>query len=119
MTKNNTSNESTNRIESNRQIASINGIDESNQRVEPPNDPTRVQNEDKTTQHDHMGGLGRSWELLGPLGTVLPDPNDHKGGLEPLLGALGPSWDGLGGHLGTNASQDRKQDCPRPIGVNF
>ena len=35
------------------------------------------------------------------------------------MGALGPSWDGLGTHLGTNKSQDRKPDRPGPNGANF
>ena len=39
--------------------------------------------------------------------------------LGPLFGALGPSWDGLGGHLGTIKQQDRKQDRPGLTGGSF
>ena len=41
------------------------------------------------------------------------------GGLGPFLGALVPSWDGLGSYLGTSKSQDRKQDRPGPIRTYF
>ena len=46
--------------------------------------------------------LGRFWAMLG----------GSWGDLWPLLGALGPSWDGLGGHLETNQSQDRNPERP-------
>ena len=46
------------------------------------------------------GLLGGSWAVLGGSWAAL-------GGA-----ALGPSWDGLGGHLGTIRSQDRKPVAP-------
>ena len=56
----------------------------------------------------HRGGvLGGVRKLFGLLG------------LGPLLGALGPSWGGLGGHLATNKSQDRNQDRPRSNSGNI
>ena len=54
---------------SNRRIASINGFDELNQRIEPQNDSKRPQNDPKRSKTTAEGGLraalGGSWALLG------------------------------------------------------
>ena len=49
----------------------------------------------RPSQEGSWGVLGSSWGDLGPL-----------------LGALGLSRDGLGSHLGTIRSQDRKKVAP-------
>ena len=87
--------------EANRRIASIDGIDEPNQRIEPQNDPKQPP---KTTPNDHSGG---SWALLG----------GSWGGLGPLLGALGPSWDGLGAILRASdfLIENQMENCQTPF----
>ena len=92
--------------ESNRRIASINRIDELNQRIAFQNDPKRPVD-------SLMGRQDRSKRAQDPLKTAQKPPKTLQRGPKspqerpktPPGALLGRSWS----HLGTNRPQDRKQ----------
>ena len=110
-------------IESNRRIASINRIDELNQRIAFQNDPKRPVD-------SLMGRQDRSKRAQDPLKTAQKPPKTLQRGPKspqerpktpprrpknPPRALLGRSWS----HLGTNQSQDRNPDRPASISPNF
>ena len=110
--------------ESNRRIASINRIDELNQRIAFQNDPLIASWAAKTVPREPKTPSRR---LKSPPRPSKEGPRAPKSGPRPPQDGprppQEPSWDGLGGHLGTNRSQDRKPVAPRQspqtFGVDF
>jgi hypothetical protein len=119
--------------ESNRRIASINRIDELNQRIEFQNDPKRPvdslmgrQDRSKRAQEsprapqDPLKTAQKPPKTIprGPKSTQerpkTPPRRPQSPPRRPKT-PQEPSWDGLGGHLGTPKKQDRKQDRPGEI----
>ena len=102
--------------ESNRRIASINRIDEFNQRIEFQNDPKRPvdslmdrQDRSKRAQESPRAPQDPLKTAQKPPKTVLRGPKSAQE--RPKTAPRRPQSP-PGGHLGTNKSQDRKQDRP-------
>ena len=99
--------------ESNRRIASINRVDELNQRTEPQNDakrsPKTLSRQPKRTKD------GPKAPKSGPRSPQDGPEAPQDGPRSPQK----PSWDDLGCHLGTIKSQDRNQDRPGQFEETF
>ena len=113
--------------EPNRRIASLNRIDEMNQRIAFQNDPLIASWAAKTVPEERKSSQEQpktsSRQPKNPPRPSKEGPRAPKSGPRPPqdgprtpAGALlGRSWS----HVGTNQSQDRNPDRPPSISVNF